>query len=65
MKDKIIGFLLTMAFIAFILAIFLRMGYNAGMCKAIENMHIRQQGDFIICEVDGIEWKTILELEER
>lgn len=63
MKNKIIDRVLTFAFITLILAVFMRMGYNAGMCKAIENMHIRQQGDFVICEVDGIEWKTILELE--
>ena len=61
--NKIIDFALTSAFIALILTIFLHMGYNAGMAKAIENMHIRQQGDFVICEIDGIEWKTILELE--
>ena len=63
MKEKIMDCVLTCTVIMLLIVIFIRMGYNAGMCKAIENMHIRQQGDFIICEVDGIEWKTILEIE--
>ena len=64
MKNKIIDCMLTCTFIALILAIFMRMGFNAGMAKAIENITVKQQGDFIICEVYGSEWKTILELED-
>lgn len=64
MKNKIIDFALTCTFIAFVLIFFMWMGFNAGTLRAIERISVRQQGDFVICEMDGIEWKTILHLED-
>ena len=63
MRD-IIDNMMTVAFIALFIALFLFIGYTGGMHYAIEKLTVKQQGNFIICEIDGIEWKTIMEVEE-
>lgn len=55
--------LYTLAILMFCIVIGMAVGHEAGMNHAIERMHIIQQGNFIICEIDGTEWKSILELE--
>jgi len=61
---KILNTMYTWTILLLCIVIGMVFGHEAGMNHAIERMSIKQQGNFVICEIDGSPWKSILELEE-